>query len=420
MELLRQIGRILGWMLFLCYAYQLVYLAVPLFARKPRKENAPLHRFAVLIAARNEEAVIANLIESIQKQKYPGELADIFVVADNCTDRTAEIALAAGAEVFQRCSRQTGKGYALHYLLNRVSRERRLEDYDAFLVLDADNVLDEQYLAEMNRVYSQGYRIVTSYRNSKNYADNWLSAGYALWFLRESRYLNHARALLGTSCAVSGTGFLVDRQLLQENGGWTWYLLTEDLEFTACQVAKGEKVGFAADAVLYDEQPTGFLQSWHQRMRWAKGNLQVFCSYGPRLLRGLLTRGGFACFDMLMATMPAVLVSFAGTLVSLAGLILALCSGADVLPLLGDMLFGLLRICGTFALMGGITVITEWKRIYVPGWKKVMSVCTFPLFMLTYLPISIAAIFARVTWKPVRHSRNVSAEEIRQERYSTK
>jgi len=179
-------------------------------------------------------------------------------------------------------------------------------------------------------------------------------------------------------------------------------------------------VGFAADAVLYDEQPTGFLQSWHQRMRWAKGNLQVFCSYGPRLLRGLLTRGGFACFDMLMATMPAVLVSFAGTLVSLAGLILALCSGADVLPLLGDMLFGLLRICGTFALMGGITVITEWKRIYVPGWKKVMSVCTFPLFMLTYLPISIAAIFARVTWKPVRHSRNVSAEEIRQERYSTK
>ncbi len=413
MELLQKLSGILGVILFVCYAYQLVYLFPTFFVRKKNAENIPMHKFGVLIAARNEEHVIANLIESIREQDYPDNLTDIFMVADNCTDKTAEIALANGAEVFQRCSPLVGKGYALHYLINRIRQERTFGEYDAFLVVDADNILEEGYLREMNRVYSRGYRIVTSYRNSKNYGDNWISSGYALWFLRESRYLNHARACLHTSCAVGGTGFLVDRRILEESGGWNWFLLTEDLEFTAEQIALGETIGFAENAVLYDEQPTGFLQSWRQRMRWAKGNLQVFCRCGPKLLRRLFTHGSFACFDMLMATMPAVLISFAGALLTLGGIVLSVLNGENMLPLLRDMAMGLLKLYGTFAFMGGLTVMTEWKRICAPGWKKVLSVFTFPLFMFTYIPISLAAIFARVTWKPIHHRRKMTLGEIR-------
>ena len=188
---------------------------------------------------------------------------------------------------------------------------------------------------------------------------------------------------------------------------------SEDLEFTAHCVAKGERIGFAPDAMLYDEQPIDFRQSWRQRMRWAKGNLQVFCRYGAKLAKRIVTHGSFACFDMLMATMPAVLVSFAGTLVTVGGVVLSLLNGENVLPLLENMGMGLLKLYGTFAFMGGLTVITEWKRICAPGWKKVFSVFTFPLFMFTYIPISLAAMFARVTWKPIHHRKRMTLEEIR-------
>ena len=87
------------------------------------------------------------------------------------------------------------------------------------MVFDADNVLDENYVAEMNKVFGSGYSVVNSYRNSKNYGSNWISAGYALWFLRESKYLNGARMQCGTSCAISGTGFLVSNEIIRENNG---------------------------------------------------------------------------------------------------------------------------------------------------------------------------------------------------------
>ena len=103
-----------------------------------------------------------------------------------------------------------GKGYALNWLLERIP----VKKYDGFLVFDADNLLRPDYLTEMNKTFSAGYSIVTSYRNTKNYGDNWISAGYGLWFLREARYLNGARMALGSSCAVSGTGFLFSRRVL--------------------------------------------------------------------------------------------------------------------------------------------------------------------------------------------------------------
>ena len=114
------------------------------------------HRFAVLIAARNEAAVIGDLIDSLKQQNYPAELIDIYVVADNCIDCTAEIAHAHGARVFERHDRsRVGKGFALSYLLRRIKRE-----YDGYLVFDADNVVDRNYFREINKTFSAGYNIV--------------------------------------------------------------------------------------------------------------------------------------------------------------------------------------------------------------------------------------------------------------------
>ena len=220
METIKLINFIIGIIFFVCYSYQFFYILVPFVKKEKPHKKTELHRYAVLISARNEELVIGNLLDSIRAQDYPSRLVRIFVVADNCTDKTAQIARAHGAAVYERFNtEQVGKGYALEFLIDKILEEYG-DVFDAYMVFDADNLLSEDYISRMNETFSDGYGIVTSYRNSKNYGDNWISAGYALWFLREAKYLNNARYLLGTSCAVSGTGFMFSREVMHRCGGW--------------------------------------------------------------------------------------------------------------------------------------------------------------------------------------------------------
>jgi cellulose synthase/poly-beta-1,6-N-acetylglucosamine synthase-like glycosyltransferase len=305
-----------------------------------------------------------------------------------------------------------GKGYALDELLQFIARDWGSDAFDGYFVFDADNLLEPDYVRQMDRTFRQGYRVITSYRNSKNYGDNWISAGYALWFLREARYLNRPRMRLGCSCAVSGTGFFFSREVLSENGGWPFHLLTEDIEFTVDRVLRGEKIGYCEDAVFYDEQPTSFRQSWRQRLRWAKGYLQVFRRYGFPLLWGTL-RGRFSCFDMTMAILPAIVLTLASTAVNLTAAILGTVTAGSP----GEAVPAVLSLCATAYLtlffLGTVTLASEWKRIYAPTYKKLLSALTFPLFMLTYAPISLAALFCRVTWKPITHKKSLSLSQIR-------
>ena len=394
---------------FLCYSYQFFYIPVAWFKKDAPHREPVMHRIAVLIAARNEQAVIGNLIDSIRDQDYPADKVDIFVVADNCTDLTGSVAGAHGANVyFRNDTTQVGKGYALQYLLHCI--EDDYAPYDAYLVLDADNILSPNYITEINKTFSDGYEIVTSYRNSKNYGDNWISAGYALWFLRESRYLNGARCRLGSSCAVSGTGFLFSRRILNKCGGWNFFLLTEDIQFTIANVIRGEKVGYCPTAVLYDEQPTTFRQSWNQRLRWSKGYLQVFRGYGARLLRGA-AGGSFSCYDMAAAIMPAFVLSATAIVCNVTAAILGAVHGEDLTIALWSVGQMLLNMYLTLFVLGAITTVTEWKRIHTKAVKKVIYAFTFPLFMFTYIPISFAALFSKGEWKPIEH--RVSAASLR-------
>ena len=411
-----QFHRCFGVLLFLLYAYQFFYLIVPLlFRRKAAPPPAAPRRMAVLVAARNEAAVIGQLLDSINAQTYPADKRAVFVVADNCTDDTAAVAAAHGATVFERHNtRQVGKGYALDYLLHSMAAGET--DFDAYLVLDADNLLSPDYLEQMNRTLAQGYPIVTGYRASKNYGDNWISAGYGLWFLRESQQLNRPRHRLGTGCFVSGTGFAFTADILRrQGGGWPYHLLTEDLEFTAVHLAAGDSIGYCEGAILYDEQPTRFSQSWRQRMRWAKGFLQVLRQEGNSLLAGI-RRGSFACFDMIASMFPAVALTVAELLVCGAEIAALLIAGESPLPALLSLARMAAGVGGTLYLLGGVTLLTEWKRIPTPGWKKLLYYLLFPLFMLTYVPIAVTALFRPVEWKPVAHTRAMTLHELAAEK----
>ena len=408
MEALKTVNFIIAALFFICYAYQFFYVPIPWLRREKPLGPAIPHNYAVLICARNEERVIGDLIASLRAQTYNAALLHIFVLADNCTDQTALVARAAGATVYERQDRaRVGKGYALHALLGHIARDFP-EGFDGYFVFDADNLLSPDYVERMNETFSAGYDIVTSYRNSKNYGDNWISAGYALWFLRESRYLNHARYLLGSSCAVSGTGFLFSRAVAGEMAGWPFYMLTEDIQFSVHHIIRHRRIAFCPRAEFYDDQPTRFSQSWHQRLRWSKGYLQVFGGYGWDLLAGAL-RGNWGCFDMAMSIMPAFILSAASLVCNVVLAIVGAAGGGDLTVALFSVLETLGNMCLTLFVLGGITTVTEWKHIHTTAAKKILYVFTFPLFMFTYLPIAIAALFAPAEWRPIEHRISAAA-----------
>ena len=397
---------------FACYVYQFVYIPIAWLPRKKETLHAPMHRFAVLIAARNEEAVIGKLIDSIKAQSYPGRLVKIFVAADNCTDATAEAARSHGAEVYERYDMtRRGKGYALDFLLREI-KLRGHGRFDGYIVLDADNVLDRDFILHMNETFSAGHDIVTCYRSSKNYGDNWISAGYALWFLRESRFLNRPRARLGSSCGVSGTGFLFSQAVLDaQGGGWPFHLLTEDIEFTIDNVTRGMKVGYCPDAIAYDEQPISFRQSWAQRLRWSRGYLQVFKKYGRALISGIFS-GSFSCYDMAMSIMPAAVLTGLSIVVNLGAALVNVLYYHEWGVLGVSALQTLVNLYLTLFIIGAITTATEWKSIHCEPAKKIFYVFTFPLFMLSYVPIVIHSLFVTPEWTHIDHTRTLDVQQI--------
>ena len=468
----------------LCYLYQAVYVIFVLVKdirekRKPLEPEGPLNRYAVLISGRNEELVIGELVKSLKNQEYPEELLDIYVIADNCTDNTAKVAREAGARVFERNDQvKKGKSHALHYAITNIIKELGDENgrtpYTGYFVFDADNVVDSRFVAAMNRGWNRGYKVLTSYRNSKNYESNWVSAGSALWFLREAKFLSNARYLMNSSCAISGTGFMIGADIIEKrNKGWIHHLLTEDIEFSTDCISSGIRIGYVHEAHVYDEQPTTMSDSWKQRLRWAKGFYQVLLRYGKRLSRGIgKQKGGrWACFDMTMTIAPAMLLVLASVSINivfcLIGVVQLTCMAVDVqgvaastggvitgdnpfsdaLGLMtgsvfqGDTLnqfntshvstvigyaearatiitsvFSFLGSFGSFAgimfVFGLITTITEWRHIHTTPAKKIKYIFTFPFFMLTYVPIALVAIFKKVEWVPIKHNIVRTAEEV--------
>ena len=411
LSVIRILSCILVALTSICYFYQVVYLVVPFFRkRRPHKTAIP-HRYAILIAARNEEAVLPHLLDSIAAQDYPAELVTVYVVADNCTDKTAEVAQSHGAKVFVRFNRsQVGKGYALNYLLEQIHKTGGLERYDAFLIFDADNLLKSDYITQINRICSDGFEAFCGYRNTKNFGCNWISQGYALWYLHDSVHLNQSRMLLGTTCAVSGTGFGFTRQLLERCGGWNFFTLTEDIEFNTWCATRGVRIGYCHDAIIYDEQPISFRQSWRQRTRWTQGGLQVSVRYAKDLLKGLLRGGriGYASFE----TATLSLWGYGMSAMSF-GMTLLFAFLTERWLGIGQAL--LLALVGTYIsmfAMGALTLTTEWRRIRATTRQKIASAFAFPLFMITFVPIALTAVFRKFQWQPIAHTAAISANQL--------
>ena len=403
MILLNIINIALGAIFLLCYAYQILDLFIT-YSKKPTSlPDASPKRMAVLIAARNESRVIHNLLDSLNGQDYPREYFDFFVVADNCTDNTADIARSHGALVYERFNdTEKGKGYAIDYLIKSIERDYG-KRYDAYIIFDADNVAKPNYITEMNKTFSLGYDVVTSYRNASNYGESWRAAGQGMYFIRDARVLNLARMRMGTNTFVSGTGFLFSRALCERYGGWPFHCLTEDGEFTMHNAVHGVKCGYCNSAMFYDEQATKVRDSWNQQLRWCKGGLQIFRKYLPQLIKGIFSRRFLSCFDMTMCLTPAYVLSITAVIVNLFAFVILSIQGNDPIKLLLSMMWMLVvAYLGLFLFSLAITV-SEWKHLRATAPKKILYMFTFPLFIFTFVPAAFVALFKKVEWKPITH-----------------
>ena len=411
LEILRYITIGLGLILSACYAYQILYLFLPLVKKQPLLCAEKPTRYAILIAARNEETVLPHLLESIRQQDYPASLFTTYVIADNCTDRTAQVAAEHGAVVFTRQdTSHVGKGYALDHLLRRIALTDGWENYDAFLIFDADNVLRPDYIRKLNHVASCGYDVFCGYRNSKNFGGSWVSAGHALWYLHDSVHLNRSRMLLGTPCAVTGTGFGFTRQLLEKWDGWHFFTLTEDVEMNTWCATRGIRVGYCQDAMLYDEQPERFSQSWRQRTRWVQGGVQVSFRYWKDLLRGICKGGRIGYASLETATLSLWGYGTGALCGFLTLLTLFLSSGW--LETGKALLWAGIGTYASSLLVAFMTLLTEWKNIRATSAQKLMAFFAFPLHTLSYIPIGVSALFRKFGWPPIEHSAALSAQDL--------
>lgn len=411
-------NQIVVTLLTVCFLYQVVFFVIGAL----RGEVAPpkakkLHRYAFFIAAHNEEAVIANLVRSIKDQDYPSELIEVFVVADACTDNTAQLAREAGAVVYERNDlARKGKSWVMDYGFDRILNEYP-DTFEGYFIFDADNVIARDYVSKMNDAFDQGFHVVTSYRNSKNFGSSWISAANATWYLREARFLNNARNICKTSCAVSGSGYLISASVIEGMHGWQFHTLTEDIQFTTFCAIHGIRIGYAP-AEFFDEQPVTFKASWKQRMRWTKGFYQVFFSYNRDLLRGI-GKGQFASYDMLMTIAPGMILTLLSFFINATYLIVGslshgfIATQGELLMCTGSLVMTFASMYVVFFLLAVITTISEREHIHAKKkWRIFTNLFTFPIFMISYVPITVAALFKKVEWVPTKHDIAVNFDDV--------
>lgn len=380
---------------FICkfFAVYFAYIAVfcILGKKKELKPNKKM-KFAAIIAARNEENCIENIIGSLKLQDYPQELLDIFVVPNNCTDNTARVSQNAGANILTAPNYVFNKGLALQFAMDKLK-----EDYDVFVVFDADNELNAHFISSMNKTLCNGYNIVKSRILAKNRKDSWVATCYDIHFCTANQFLNRARVRIGLSARVIGTGFAVTTEFIKKIGGFNTKTITEDAEFYAICASNGEKIGFCENAIVYDEEPIDFKTSLIQRKRWMSGIMQVTIVKLKDLVKALTHKNSFCCsldtllqfiFCYVQALMPFMLISM---------------FLLNPQSFLNDVM--LLALKGYLCVfVTGILVLALEKRLlYSP--KFILGLILYPIFVFSFIPVETISLFKKtVTWKETKHT----------------
>ena len=391
-----------------CYFFSISIFGWIKKKESPMEKYPPCKRFALIIAAHNEELVIAHIIDSLSKQNYPQDLYDIYVVADNCNDKTAEIAKKRGAIVYKRFDNEKrGKGYALEWMFGKIyTMEGK---YDVVSVFDADNLVSSNYLLEMNRRLCQGHKVVQGYIDSKNPFDSWITCSYSLAFWLANRIFQLPRYYLGLSCGLCGTGFCIDLGVLKKIG-WGATCLTEDLEFTMKLALNDMKVAWAHNAVVYDEKPLTLKQSWSQRKRWMQGHADCAGRFLGPLFAKAFKEGNLTALDCAIYLFQPIRFIFIGMIT----VMMWIQTVYPESPFYNIKYLFPTEVWYAFIILqffyGPIVILAEKKF----NFKVILGFVIYPLYCLTWVPITILGFLSKNNkdWNHTLHTREISINEL--------
>ncbi len=471
----RNINNFIGWLLPTLVIYQTGFFILGLFFTRKFKPAKKKHKYGIVIAARNEENVIGNLIDSIHKQDYPGDLLTIFVVADNCTDKTAEIVRKKGCICYERFDNERKtKGFALEYLFNRIEEDYGRSSFEGYFVFDADNLLKKDYISRMNDAFDSGEKMITSYRNIKNIDENWITMSYAVHWLRTIRTYHRARSFLRLATNIQGTGYLFASEVV--SNGWHYTSLTEDRGLTADAVSQGYRISYQDAAEFYDEQTPDYKVAYNQKLRWSKGLLinfkesgwklfiNIFCGkkfvkvkwsnevkkypWWKKVLISLKDR--FIMFDTFMHLLPTNVINITRWL--LVTLILRSCwcysnqisdinffaGGTALAQVLNHFFTIKIHIPTGVNALWAAFLVGVWARLFyrigayiqniivpwyilflerrrikkMPIHKIFLYSLLWPIFDIVGRYTTYIALFKKVSWKPVPHNSKITIEDL--------
>jgi cellulose synthase/poly-beta-1,6-N-acetylglucosamine synthase-like glycosyltransferase len=278
----------------------LLYLAVlSLFAAAARRQKmkipSRLRRFAVCVPAHNEEGTIEKTLRGFSALEYPKSSFDVIVVADNCSDATANSARALNAQVLERTDDvNRGKGYALRWCFDQLLTRRPA--YDAVVVVDADSILSENFLNVMNSYLETGAEAIQSSDMVEPRPEAWSVEVTRIGFTLYNIVRPLGRRLLGCSAGLRGNGMCFSMEVLRRIQ-WEAYSLNEDLEYGLRLLMNGVRVVFAPEARVLATMPQDPRNAESQRARWEIGRYTIIRNFARPLLRTALKFKSFRILD---------------------------------------------------------------------------------------------------------------------------
>jgi len=428
-----EIAGVILWIFGALFIYRIAIDTFGIVVQSKRfKKAKKQYKYAIIIPARNEAKVIAQLLHSIQKQDYPKDLIDVIVVAHNCTDNTAEIARQEGATVFEYKSNGRRKGFAMRHAINRIKKEYEngIYAYDGYIVFDADCIMAEDFVTEMNHAFNnKRYDMFTSYWNAKNTDMGLFSSWLTIKYLETNCTERRPRSVLGISHAMNNAGVLFRNYLFE--GSYRWLGLADDMELSFDLVSSGYRNTYVTKAKLYTENPIHLKTLVTQYARWRRGGIVAFFKYMFPLFFGIFLPTDFnrrrkpsqthkekwymkpvigfqkrySCFDLFILFFPLWVLSFFMFLVYPVYIIVyyATTNNADVMPNLIQLgiFFGIQYI--QFFILTLLILIRENKNVRCSG-KIFLYIFMWPIINISmYEFVAFGSLVYPSKWghKPV-------------------
>ena len=409
-------------------AYYLTYFftARRKVAPIPASENHT--KFGVIVAARNESKVIRGIFDSLKNQTYSKEYYDVWIIVESFDDPSIKIAEEYGYKWFVRdrlTPERKTKGFALQELIDYFNRESI--NYDAYMIFDADNKVEPNFIELMNNLRQTGVKIGSGYRNFTNVNVNWLTATSSVMFAYMNQVTSKGRSYLFHKATLMGTGYYVDKSIIDDAGGWIFTGMTEDIQLTSYSYYHDVNMRYYPDAVFYDEQSPKMKQVHDQHVRWLAGFFSsrkylkkcgVFYEYhkGPKKA---VMRSEFK-----LGILPFIIYNIINCLLLIASLGLAI--GATITRKETDMIwrcwgitiYEALCLYLPFVVASLYIIISERKKLHMKPLIAFICCTTYFVFFYDFLWAFLDLGFhksKRHSWVQIEHTGKTEKEKKQRE-----